>query len=384
MPWDARTRMDQRVRFIAAMASCEYTMTELCREFGISRRTGYKWSARYCQDGARGLEERSRAPTRTPHQMDAQCAALIIVARQQHPTWGPRKLLRVLHKRSPALPWPAASSAGDLLKREGLVAPRRRRSAQPARGAPVTSMDEPNQTWTCDFKGEFRLGDRSLCYPLTIRDGATRALLACSGQRSTATQTAQEVFEETFLRHGLPEKILSDGGVPFAHARSVKRLSRLSVWWIRLGIAHVITQPSRPDQNGAHEQMHRVLKAETTRPPCRSLAEQQLCFDAFRTEYNEVRPHEALNLQTPSELYTASPRPYPSRLPELVYPGHYEVRSVRNGGEFKLRNDMVFLSEALRGERVGLLEVDHQRWSVYFGPVLLGRYNERDRYLHRL
>lgn len=384
MPWDERTRMDQKVRFAVAMSSGTYSMTELCREFGISRKTGYKWLDRFREAGALGLEDRSRAPKRTPHEMDATCAAQILEQRRKHPTWGPRKLLAVLERNAPALPWPAASSAGDLLKREGLVVARSRRRALPHRAAPVTQMDYPNETWTCDFKGEFRLGNGELCYPLTIRDGASRALLACSGQPSTQTSTAREVFEETFLSFGLPEKILSDGGVPFAAATSVKRLSSLSVWWIRLGITPVLTQPGRPDQNGAHEQMHRILKAETTKPPCYSMEEQQVVFDAFREEYDAVRPHEGIGMRAPFDLHTRSPRPYPSTLPELVYPGHYEVRRVHRGGEFQLHTSRIFLSVTLAGELIGLVEEEHQIWSVYFGPVLLGRYNERAHRLHRL
>lgn len=384
MPWDERTRMDQKVRFIAAISSCEYTMTELCREFGISRKTGYKWAERFRREGPAGLEDLSRAPKTKPHKMDARCAARIIEERRKHPTWGPRKLLAVLQKSAPGLPWPAASSAGDLLKREGLVVARPRRRPVPHRSPPVTQMDHPNETWTCDFKGEFLLGDRSLCYPLTIRDGASRALLACSGQRSTAISTAREVFEETFLSYGLPEKILSDGGVPFAHAKTVRRLTRLSVWWIRLGIMPVLTQPGRPDQNGAHEQMHRILKAETTKPARRSHADQQLAFDTFREEYNTLRPHEGIGMRPPFEIYSPSLRPYTAKPAEIVYPGHYEVRRVRRGGEFKLHSRMIFLTEVLHRELIGLVEEDHQRWSIYFGPLLLGRYNERDHYLHRL
>lgn len=378
MPWDERTRMDQKVRFVAAMKSEMYSMTELCREYGISRRTGYKWFSRYQREGVLGLEDHSRAPKSRPQAMDPACAALILELRRSRPTWGPRKLLHRLKQEAPDLPWPAASSAGDLLKREGLVADRSRRRAQPHRSAPVTQMDHPNETWTCDFKGEFRLGDGSLCYPLTIRDGASRALLACSGLRSTQTTTAREVFEETFLSCGLPEKILSDSGVPFAMATAVRRLSTLSVWWIRLGIMPVLTQPGRPDQNGAHEQMHRILKAETARPPRYSLPDQQLAFNAFREDYNVLRPHEAIGMRAPFDLYSSSPRPYPSTLPEPVYPGHYEVRKVHRGGEFQLHCSRIFLSETLAGELIGLVEEDHRIWSVYFGPLLLGRYDDRD------
>lgn len=384
MPWDERTRMDQRLHFIAAMDSCEFTMSELCREYGISRKTGYKWVRRYADEGLEGLRDRSRRPKWCPHRTDQECAEALVALRQSHPTWGPRKLLAVLSRREPDRRWPAASTAGDLLKRRGLVQARRRRRGQPVKPRPVVSMERPNQTWTGDFKGEFRLGDRSLCYPLTIRDGASRAMLACSGKRSPATASTREVFEETFRRYGLPEAILTDGGVPFAHPTAIRRLSRLSVWWIRLGVTPVVTQPGRPDQNGAHEQMHRVLKAETARPPAGTLANQQRRFDAFVAEYNSLRPHEALGMRTPNDLYEASSRPYPSRLLEPVYPRHFEVRRVRSSGEFKLSNRTVFLSEVLHRELIGLEEIDDRRWSIHFGPVLLARYNEREHHLQRL
>lgn len=384
MPWDERTRMDQRVRFIAALDSCEYTMTELCQAFGISRKTGYKWAKRYGEEGIQGLEDRSRRPQRCPHRTDRRCEEALIAERQKHPLWGAKKLLDVLARRHPGWPWPAPSTGGAILKRHGLVKPRRRRRRSAPPSKPVLEARHPNEVWTADFKGEFRLGDRQLCYPLTVADRMSRFLLGCRGRSSVATLGARAVFERLFADYGLPIKMLTDGGVPFASPRSVRRLSRLSVWWIKLGIEPVLIEPGHPEQNGCHERMHRTLKATTARPPASCMRAQQRSFNRFRTEYNEERPHEGLGMKRPAELYRASSRPYPGRTPEVDYPGHYEVRSVRSKGAIQWHGERLFVSEALRGERVGLEETDDGIWSLSFCSLLLGRYDERDRSLDLL
>jgi len=384
MPWDERTRMDQRVRFIGLLESGSYTMTELCREFGISRQTGYKWAQRYVEEGIEGLQDRSRAPKSCPHRTASCCEEALVSARRKHPDWGARKLLRVLERRHPEWSWPAPSTAGELLKRHGLVQPRRRPRRHPRPGKPVVEAVEPNDVWTTDFKGEFRMGDGQLCYPLTTADRMSRYLLGCKGRSSVATEGARPVFERLFKRYGLPHKILSDSGVPFASPRTPRRLSRLSVWWIKLGIEPVLIEPGHPEQNGAHERMHRTLKAATARPPASCMSAQQRAFDRFRVEYNDERPHESLDMRPPAELYAPSPRPYPSKTPEVEYPGHYEVRRVRPGGEIKWRSRIVFVSATLAGERVGLEEVDDGTWSLSFGAVLLGRYDARERTLELL
>ncbi len=384
MPWDERTRMDQRVRFIGALSSCEYTMTELCRVFGVSRKTGYKWARRYAAEGPDGLRDRSRAPARCPHRTESRCEEALIAERQKHPLWGPRKLLVLLSKRHPTWSWPAPSTAGQILKRHGLVKPRRRRRHPAAVEKPGVQAEQPNDLWTADFKGEFRMGNRKLCYPLTVADQVSRFLLACEGKRSVHHTGARLVFEKLFEEYGLPEQILTDGGTPFASGRSVRRLSRLSVWWIRLGIEPVLIQPGHPEQNPCHERMHRTLKQATTRPPEGTLRRQQVCFDRFRQEYNELRPHESLGMRPPAEFYTPSHRPYPQQLPELTYPGHYEVRRVRPKGDIKWQGRQIFISETLQRQPVGLEEVDDGLWSLYFGSVLLGRYDERNQHLDLL
>jgi transposase InsO family protein len=384
MPWNERTQMDERVRFIAALSSCEYTMTELCEVFGISRKTGYKWADRYLEEGVEGLADRSRAARTCPHRTDERCERALVEARKKHPHWGARKLLVILARRQPDWPWPAASTGSEILKRHGLVQPRRRRRRPEPPSKPLVSADAPNDLWTTDYKGEFRMGDRRYCYPMTVTDLHSRFLLGCGGKTSTAHDETRPEFEKLFEKYGLPGKILSDGGSPFSSAQSVRRLSRLSVWWIRLGIEPILIQPGRPDQNGSHERMHRTLKAETARPPEGNLRAQQRRFDRFRKEFNEERPHEALDMRPPSELYRPSPRPYPSKLPELPYPGHFEIRRVRPKGEIMWKGQYVFVSEVLARETVGLEEIDDGIWSLYFGSLLLGRYDQREENLDLL
>lgn len=382
MPWDERTRMDQRVRFIGALWSCAYTMTELCRAFGISRKTGYKWAERYGREGPDGLKDRSRAPKSCPHRTESRCEQALLEARRKHPLWGPRKLLIVLRRRHPQWPWPAPSTAGEILKRHGLVQPRRRRRRHPPPPKPVIEARQPNDLWTADFKGEFRMDDRRLCYPLTVADRVSRYLLGCEGKSSVARAGVQPVFERLFAEYGLPAKILTDGGSPFACASSPRRLSRLSVWWVQLGIEPVLIEPGHPEQNGCHERMHRTLKAATASPPASGMQSQQRVFDRFRKEYNEQRPHESLQMRPPAELYTPSSRTYPQATPDVTYPGHYEVRRVRSKGEIKWRGRWLFVSKTLGRQSVGLEETDDGLWSLYFGPLLLGRYDERDQCLN--
>lgn len=371
--------MEQRVRFIGDFESCRYTMSELCRLYGISRKTGYKWADRFSQEGIDGLKDRSRAPRDCPHRTDSRCVEALLEQRRRHPRWGPRKLLVCLRRKHPDWPWPAPSTAGDILKRHGLVKPRRRRRRRPSAARPVVFAEHPNDLWTADFKGEFRTGDRQLCYPLTVMDHASRYLLECRSQETTSIRQSQSAFVVLFREFGLPRRILTDNGPPFGAALSPRRLSRMAIWWIKLGIEPVRIQPGHPEQNGAHERFHRTLKAETARPPAGTLGAQQSRFDGFRREYNEHRPHEALDQQVPTERYEPSPRPYPERIPEVEYPGHYELRRVRQNGQIKWLGEMTFVSEILVGETVGLEEIDEGLWSMYFARVLLGRYDERDR-----
>lgn len=381
MPWSVNTPMSRRLEFVEDAQRDLYDMTELCARYAISRKTGYKWLARYEGAGLEGLADQRRVAKTCPHRMPDDIAARLLACREQHPTWGPRKLLAYLARRHPRLAWPAASSVGALLKRHGLVRTRRRRPAPGHPGAPQTAMDAPNAVWTADFKGQFRTRDGVYCYPLTIVDGCTRYLLACRGLLSVETTGVRGVFERLFREQGLPERLRSDNGVPFATS-ALGRLSQLSVWWIKLGITPELIEPSSPQQNGRHERMHKTLKAEATKPPAASVRAQQRVFDGFRRAYNTERPHEALANATPAMHYAPSPRPYPRRLREPEYPGHYQVRYVSRNGGVRWHNAWVNVSHVLAEEYVGLEEIADGVWSVYFGPVLLGRFDETDLRIH--
>ncbi len=376
MPWNKDEPVfERRFRFIKMYETGHYTITELSHHFGVCRNNAYKWVRRYREEGAEGLLDRRRTPhntRRTPPEVEAAVLAL----RDKHPYWGAKKLKRLLELHQPHREWPSKSCIGDILKRHGRVQVRQKRRKWAHPGKPVVSMDAPNQVWCADYKGHFRLGTREYCYPLTVSDGCSRYLLGCEGLTGTDTQQAQAVFHRLFEEYGLPEYILTDNGSPFASA-GMAGLSRLSVWWIRLGIIPKRTQPSSPQQNGRHERMHRTLKAEATRPPSPTMTHQQARFDAFRHEYNDVRPHEALGMNPPAELYMRSPRRFPDKLPRLEYPNHAVVRKVSTSGSFRWKSDPYVLNVALAGQYVGLEEVDDGLWSVYFGPVLVARLNER-------
>jgi len=383
MPWDEATRMEQRERFIGDLDSCLYSMTELCERYGVSRKTGYKWAQRYVEGGVEGLKDRSRARKSCLGRTSEEVCDKLAELRRLHPTWGPRKLLAWFGRREPEVSWPAASTVGGILKRHGLVEGRgRARKPWPSSRPGVLQAEAPNDMWTGDFKGQFRTGDGRLCYPLTVADAHSRFLLGVQGLDTVSEAQAWPVFERLFREYGLPQAIRTDNGSPFAAIRAVARLSRLSVRWIKLGIALDRIEPGHPEQNGSHERMHRTLKRETARPPAVSRPTQQERFDRFRSVYNEQRPHEALGQRLPAELYRPSVRPYPAQMPEPDYPGHFEVRSVKRTGMIKWQGEFLFVSEALIGERVGLEETADGVWTVYFGSVALARFDERERKLY--
>jgi len=382
MPWLETAPMDQRSRFIDAHLAGGFTMTELCLRFQISRRVGYKWIARYDAEGRAGLQDRSRAPHYCPHRIDAAVAELLCAARRRHRDWGPEKLIQWLAPKHPTITWPALSTVGDLLKRRGLVPRRRRRYRALHPGVVPVRTAAPNDLWTLDFKGQFRTGDGRYCYPLTVADLHSRYLLACQGLRSTEGRGVLPVLEQLFREHGLPRAIRSDNGVPFA-TNGLHGLSMLSVWWLRLGIQHQRILPAHPQQNGAHERMHRTLKRGAIRPARGSLSAQQRAFNQFRVLYNDERPHAALSGATPSSHYCASPRAYPDPLPPIEYPGHFLVREITAAGTFRFKDTLLFLSNALKHYPVGLEETDDGIWSVYFCHLLLGRVDERTQTLIR-
>jgi len=324
------------------------------------------------------LLERSRRPHSCPHASDPRVMAALLELRRRHPRWGPKKLLTVLGRRYPQWSLPVASTVGARLKREGLVspAPRRRVSMGDHPGPAQTPMHAPNAVWTIDFKGQFRLGTGAYCYPLTIMDGWSRYLLGCQALLATTYQDTRRVLTRVFDRYGLPTVIRSDNGIPFA-APALGRLSRLSVWWIRLGIRPELIEPGQPQQNGRHERFHRTLKAETAQPPAATAQAQQQRFQRFRREYNEVRPHEALAQPCPAERYHASGRRLPARVPPVEYPDHFEIRRVGQNGCFSWHQQYITIGQVLTGEDLGFEEIDDGLWNVFFGPVRLGRFDER-------
>lgn len=376
MPWKEVNAMTERLRFIRDARQRVASFTELCRHYGISRTTGYKWLERANQSGLDYLQELPRRPHHCPHATPPELVARLIEARRHHPGWGPRKLLKLLRRQDPHQPWPARSTVAALLRRHGLVLPRRRRKYPGHAGRPLTPMSAPNVIWTADYKGQFKTGDGRYCFPLTVQDGFSRYLLVCRGLTGTTTAECRPVFERLFQEYGLPEILRTDNGVPFATG-ALGRLSTLSVWWIRLGIVPELIEPGQPQQNGRHERMHRTLKRATARPPAPTRRSQQRRFDVFRLEYNTVRPHEALGDETPATVYARSPRPYPSTLPPVEYPAHYEVRLVSANGGIRWQSRWVNVSHVLAGQYVGLVEIDAGEWDVYFGSLKLGRFHER-------
>jgi transposase InsO family protein len=326
---------------------------------------------RYEAGGVTELLDRSRAPLSHPHAILDEVEAEFIAARKQHPRWGPRKLLVVVRRRRPDLRLPAASTIGEMLNREGLVRKKRTRIRRSSPYAdPLGGYDAPNAVWCADYKGHFPVGGKR-CHPLTISDGHSRFLLRCDALPSPLTEPTRKVFEAAFREYGVPHAIRTDNGPPFS-SLAPGGLSRLAVWWIRLGIRPERIKPGRPDQNGRHERMHSTLKAEVCRPPSSSFSAQQRAFDEFRNEYNNVRPHEALGQETPASKYQPSARPFPSRLPEIEYPSHFHVVRVYPNGVISFRSSQWYVSNAVEGELIGLEEVADDRWKVQFGPIPLG------------
>lgn len=381
MPWQETAPMRERSKFIGLALSGLYSMRELGERFGVSRKTCYKWLERFDQSGGAGLQDRPRRPLSSPWATEAASVSALLESRKRHPTWGPRKLLVWLARRRPELVLPCASTAGDLLKRHGLVLPRRRRTKWRHPGQPTSIARHPNDLWAADFKGQFRTGDSQYCYPLTVTDQATRYLLRCRALSSVRTEHAQPVFERLFREVGLPVAIRTDNGAPFA-STGIHGLCALNVWWLRLGIRHERIEPGSPQQNGAHERMHLTLKRDALRPPATNLRRQQASFDRFLAEYNDERPHEALGMRAPGALWAPSPRPFPRRLPEPAYPGHFLKRLVSNAGCMRFQTHQVFVSQALAQHWIGLEEKDDGVWGIYFYDVLLGRFDERDRRIH--
>lgn len=378
MTWRKWDVAEQRLEFVRASQTQLESHQRLCDSFGISRKTGYKWLERYHKHGAPGLTDRSHTAHRRPHSVSQRVVEKLVEARLKHPTWGPRKLVAWLTAKSPQLVMPAASTVGELLKRLGLVKARRPRREHPEpRSTPVSDYSAPNTVWCADFKGHFPLADGRRVHPLTITDGFSRFLLCCHALVGPTTDLSRPVFERVFRQFGLPHALRSDNGSPFS-STALAGLSALAIWWLKLGIRLERNAPSRPDHNGRHERMHRTLKAEATKPPASSFAAQQRRLDEWRREYNDERPHQALDMRTPASVYLPSPRQLPRRLPAAEYPIGYEIRRIRSSGDLKWRSEKHFVSEALVGETVGLHQVSDGLWVAYFGTLRIGVLDEHD------
>ena len=367
MPWKVTSGMDEKVMFIADCLRDEEPMTVLCERYGISRETGYVWRRRYQAEGVAGLAERSRAPHRHGGSTPADLVVRIIEARKRRPYWGPKKLLAILALEDTSAAWPSASTVAEILRREGLSAPRRRRRRLLTVDRPFAEIAAANDAWCIDFKGHFRTGDGKRCDPLTVTDAYSRYLLGLQIM-APVTAAVEATMDRLFCEYGLPRAIRSDNGPPFASV-GAGGLSRLSVRWAKMGIRLERIYPGKPQQNGRHERMHGTLKAETCDPPAATAVAQQARFDLFRDEFNDDRPHEALGQLPPKQFYVPSPRPYPERLEDPRYGADEEVRRVRSSGEIKWRGGTRFISEALIGEAVGVREREDGHWVVRFADV---------------
>jgi len=384
MPWRETSVMEERLRFVARLLEGE-GMSDVCREFGISRKTGYKIFNRYKDDGLEALTDRSRRPVRYANQLPDPVEAMIVHLKKEKPHWGARKIRELLVKRLAGdVRIPAKSTVHAVLDRHGLVSQASKRNrANKAVGTQLSEALEPNDLWCADFKGEFKLGNGRYCYPLTITDQASRYLLCCEAFESTREQGVFEAFRRIFTEHGLPAAIRSDNGLPFASPNGLYNLSKLSVWWLRLGIGLERIRPGHPQQNGRHERMHLTLKKEATRPPGRNTLQQQARFDAFVSEFNEERPHEALDMKVPADLFVASSRPYRG-LPEIDYPFHDREALVTNCGRLCIYRKKINISTVLAGQKLGIKEVDDGIWLVSFMHYDLGYIDLQQRTLQTI
>jgi len=383
MPWKEQHTVDQRMAFVLAYMQRRVTMAELCREFGVSRKTGYKWTQRFLDGGAPNLLNRATVPRQAPHAVAADVVATIVALRKRYPTWGPKKLDTYLKREKPKLERPSRSTMANILKRNDLVKERTPRRRTPQSTFPLAMAIDSNAIWCADFKGKFRVA-RRYCHPLTITDAWSRFVLRNEPLEGERTEASRQVFESAFREFGLPWRMRTDNGAPFA-STAIGGLSSLSVWWVKLGILPERINLGHPEQNGRHERMHRTLKAEVASPPAAEWEEQRRMLMQWRQEFNEVRPHEALeDMQTPASIYRPSLRQYPEQLGDPDYPDHFELRRVRHTGAISMCDQHVVLSSVLHRECVGLEPIDDGLWHLWFGPVFLGRLQELGRKKYQL
>ena len=375
MPWAETDAMSERLRFVTTARKNRSTFRSLCAAFGVAPKTGYKWLAAFEASGPAGLQDRSRRPKGNSRAMSSVLAERLVMLRKAKPTYGPKKLVAWLERNEPGWELPAPSTLGELLKRQGLVTPRKRRYPLRPGTHPLRHADKPNAVWGLDFKGWFRLGDGTRCDPLTITDAFSRYLLCCRAGTALGS-VADRVWRElvgTFREHGMPTAMRFDNGQPWAAPKGELGITKLSVKILKVGIAIERIDPGKPYQNGRHERFHLTLQQEATRPPQRSMRAQQARFDAFRREYNDERPHEALGQRTPNELHARSRRELPRRIPEPEYPAAYKALTANKHGHVSFHGGSYFISQAVRGERLGFVEVEEDCFQVYFCSLLLGR-----------
>ena len=373
MPWKECKPMDEKLKFVARLLDGE-KMACLCREFGISRKTGYKIFKRYQATGIEGLTDRSRRPYRQANKLSFQVEATIVALKKNKMKWGAPKIRELLRRKYPNIKLPAISTVHCVLDRHGLVK-RRRRKKYKAKGTPLSFAQKPNDLWCADYKGQFRLGNKKYCYPLTITDFTSRYLLSCESLETTKEVYAFGLFERAFKEFGVPISIRTDNGVPFASPNALFGLSRLTVWWLRLGIQIERIKPGRPQENGRHERMHLTLKKEVCKPAAQNFLQQQARFDEFIQEYNHQRPHQALKMQYPGELYKPSNRQY-TGLPDVDYPMADKVITVTQCGRICLHNKKINFSEVFAGQNVGIKEINNKIWLVSFMNYDLGYFDE--------
>ena len=374
MPWEVMDVVDERTRFVLEYDSGSFTMSELCRIYGIARKTGYLWAGRYEVEGLAGLQDRRYGAGHHPNQTDGEIEKQIVQLKQVRPSWGAKKLRAYLLAKKKAVKWPVVSTFGEILRREGLSTPQRKRLRTPLYTKPFEKVESANQIWCADFKGWFRTGTGERIDPLTITDAHSRYLLRCQSVEKTNTEQVQAIFAAAFREYGMPQRIRTDNGAPFA-SRAIAGISRLSISWMKLGIAPERIKPGHPEQNGRHERMHRTLKAETAKPPAADRRAQQKAFDRFRQQFNEERPHEALQLKTPASCYQSSPRIYPDRIPEPQYDSNIKPKRVYPDGTFFWKGTQIFISKSLGGESIGMEPIDDRYWHVQFATFPLARFD---------
>lgn len=377
MPWKETCTMNERELFIKAWLEHDHSVALLCMRYGISRKTGYKWIERFKAEGMTGLSDRSRARLTQAHRMPEVIVEKILTLKHRHPDWGPVTIESALHREQPEQRWPAISTIGEILKRHGLVKPRRKRHKVPPQSQPLAHAQAPNDVWSADFKGQFTLGDGHVCYPLTISDNCSRLLISCQGLYGPRLAPSMKVYERAFREYGLPKRIRTDNGYPFAMV-TLGGLTPLTVWLIKLGVIPERIDPGCPQQNGRHERMHRTLKAATATPPRANLSAQQRAFNRFRKTFNEERPHQSLGRGVcPADVHRPSPRSYPEKPGAIVYPDSLIVRKVKCGGYIMLNNHPYYTTRQLTGEYVGLEPIGDGCWQLYFSEVRLAMVDER-------